>query len=359
MASIFQKNTYRLLFLVISAVPILLTACQNGTPTERLPSPYPTEYLPTVIALTAQALRSPTADNTTSPTLKPVLGKPTSATKLPTNSTSAVATPTRTPTPSASPTEGPTNTATRRPTFTPTPTRTRWPTRTPTITLTPEVPLAAIQIFAPGPMSKVLTPLRTYAYLKPGESNKVQIELLGEDGRLLLRKIEDYSFYEGNPIGILEELDFEIAGVSEKARLVISTDDTFGRLQSVGSVDLLLLSLGEKEINPPGDLFESIVINQPIPSALIQGGSITVEGQARLGGGDLQIQLIDGQKKLVGYAWTPLDPALGQIPGFGGFSVQVPYLASSPTWVRLSVSQSGQRPDGLIHLTSIEVLISP
>jgi hypothetical protein len=214
-------------------------------------------------------------------------------------------------------------------------------------------------MFAPGPMSKVLSPLRMYAYLKPGPTYRVRIELLGEDGRLLARLVQNYPEDTGPVIGVLEEIDFEIAGVSEKARLVVSTDDTFGRTVSLASVDLILLSLGEADLNPYGDLLETIVIHQPAVNSLIQGGKITVTGQARLERGDVLIEMTDAKGKLVGYQRTPVNAAEGQMAGYGAFSVEMPYVVDSPTWVRLSVSQSGTRPDGLTHLTSIEVLVSP
>jgi hypothetical protein len=327
-----------ILLLLLSA-----SACQ-GTPTANFPTPYPTEYLPTVIAMTAAALRSPTYT-------------PTQAATTPAPSTPTRPAPTDTPKPTFTPSQ--TFTPTRRPTITTTPTVTRRPTRTPTVTLTPEIVPAAIQLFAPGPMSKVLSPLRMYAYMKPGPTYKVRIELIGEDGRLLVRLVQKYPEDSGSVIGVLEDIDFEVAGVSEKARLVVSTDDTFGRIVSLASVDVILLSLGEADLNPYSDLLETIVIHQPAVNSLIQGGKITVSGQARLEHGDVLIELTDAKGKLVGYQTVPVNAAEGQLAGYGAFSVEMPYLVDSPTWVRLSVSQSGTRPDGLTHLSSIEVLVSP
>jgi hypothetical protein len=324
--------------LLLLLICLLCPACQPTPPTSAFPTPYPTEYLPTVIAMTAAALRPPTDTPTLPATVTPVP-------------------PTRTRT--TTPTPGPTATATTRPTITPTVTVTRRPTRTPTITLTPEIIPAAIQLFAPGPMSKVLSPLRMYAYLKASPTYRVRIELLGEEGQLLVRLVQNYPEDIGPVIGVLEEIDFEIKGVSEKARLVVSTDDTFGRLVSLASVEVILLSLGENDITPNGDLLESIVIRQPAVNSLIQGGKITVSGQARLERGDVLIELTDAKGKLVGYQNTPVHAEGGQLPGFGAFSVEMPYLVDSPTWVRLSVSQRGTRPDGLTHLSSIEVLVSP
>ncbi|MFZ6031620.1 MAG: hypothetical protein ACOYYS_28260 [Chloroflexota bacterium] len=329
---------------------LVLAACVTG-PSTSFPTPYPTEYLPTVIAMTAAILQTPTSPVTQPSDVLPVLAETTGG-------LSAAAT--LTPEPVHTPTEDAPPTPSSRPSEAALPTATRRPTRTPTITTTPEIPIAAIQIFAPGPMSKLLSPLRLFTYIKPGPTYDVTIELLGEDGRLLMRKMYPFTEEDVGPvISILEELEFEVPAVAEKARLVISTDDDFGRIVSLASVDVLLLSVGDADINPYGDLLETILIAQPAPSSLIQGGAITVVGQARLERGEVLIELTDAQGKLVGYQFAPVNAALGQSAGYGRFSIEVPYLVDSPTWVRLSVSQNGERPNSLTHLSSIEVLVSP
>lgn len=327
---------------------ILLFACQDE-PVSDLPTPYPTEYLPTVIAMTADAMRATVEpmQASPSPTATSEAMKDANLTVSPSETLDAL---------SVAPESVGAQTSTLTPAVSPTPTR--WSSRTPTVTLTPELPVAAIQILEPGPMSKVLSPLRVYTYLKLGPTYRTVIELIGEDGRLLLRQVDKYS--EENPlIGFLEEVEFEISGVSEKARLVISTDDTFGRIVSLASVELILLSYGQADLNPDSDVLETIVIRQPAVNSLIQGGVVTVAGQARLERGEVLISMMDGQGKLVGYQSAPVNASEGQLAGFGAFSVDVPYLVDSPTWVRLSVSQSGSRPDGMTHLSSIEVLLSP
>ena len=41
------------------------------------------------------------------------------------------------------------------------------------------------------------------------------------------------------------------------------------------------------------------------------------------------------------------------------YAVEVPYQVTTPTWVRLQISESGVRIPGIEHLSSVEVLLSP
>ncbi|RME08202.1 MAG: hypothetical protein D6803_01830, partial [Anaerolineae bacterium] len=112
------------------------------------PTLIPTEFLPTAIALTAQALVPPTS--------------------------------TPAPTPSATPTA--TLTVTATPTATPIP-------PTPTPTPVPIIPEADIQIVRPAPLSRVVSPFQLIVHLIPGFNRRATVDLYGEDGRLVYRKI--------------------------------------------------------------------------------------------------------------------------------------------------------------------------
>ena len=226
------------------------------------------------------------------------------------------------------------------------------------MTPTRSIPEAAIQIRQPGPLSKVTSHFIVSGNLNPGSEGRVRLELLGEDGRLLLRKLLNYRTDLGR-LALSEKVDFEISAVAETGRLQISTYDQFGRMIAFSSVDLILLSLGEEDLNPPGSLLAPIVIQEPLPNKLIQGGKVFVSGLTRLSSDQpLLIELITADGSIVGYrqAGVSLDPAGGYMP----FEVEVPYQVTEPTWVRLSVKEmSIGKIAGLIQLTSLEVLLSP
>lgn len=232
------------------------------------------------------------------------------------------------------------------------------PTATATLIPTAEIPNAAIQIKNPGPMSRIVTPLQVRANVRPGPDGRVRMELLGEDGRLLVRKIINFGPEKGW-VFVSDALDFEITAAAETARLVISTYDTYGRLNSLDAVEIILLSLGEDDLNPPGSDQEPVIVLEPLPNKLIQGGTLLVSGLTRLPAEmPLLVELVTAQGKVVGYrlAGIPLDPQDGYVP----FTVDVPYDVESPTWARLTIRQeSSGRIPGTVYTTSLEVLLSP
>lgn len=324
---------------------LLLAGCDNLRVPDA-PTLVPTEFLPTMIALTIEAKLTeeglpPTAIREA--TLKPV-NPPTKT---------AVRTPEE-PSPTAKPVE-PTRINTPTIPATPTPGRAA---RTPTPTLTTSIPEAEIQIRQPGQLSKVTSPFTVSGSIQPGSEGRVRLELLGEDGRLLVRKLINYRTDVGR-VGLSEEMEFEISAVAETGRLQISSYDRFGRMVAFSSVDLILLSIGETDLNPSGPSIEPIVVQEPLPNKLIQGGKVIVSGLARVSSDQpLLIELIAADGSLTGYrqASVTIDPAGGYTP----FMVEVPYQVSEPTWVRLTVKEmSSGRIQGMIQLTSLEVLLSP
>jgi hypothetical protein len=128
---------------------------------------------------------------------------------------------------------------------------------------TPKPASAAIQILSPGPASKVTSPIRLNAFLAPGDKGNVRIELLGEDGRLLVRQLLSYGPLAR--IQVVTELDFEISATGELGRLRITTEDPEGRMVAVASVDLLLISWA----NP----------TSPLPQIRSTGSSSRTRGQ--------------------------------------------------------------------------------
>jgi len=339
-------------FYLAALLLVLLTAsCTElrGTP---VPTLYPTEYIPTVIALTVAAGQPtyyPSLDPTTAAALETI---PTAATRVTASPTRTLALPSATPTPDSP-------TATR-----PTPTATRRPNLTPTITSTPGIPGATIQIAAPGPLSRVVSPLELSATVHTVPAGSFHIELWAEplrsggEARLLLREVHNFV---ANPlpfIYLVEELEYELNRVSELAELRILTYDQFDRPVAAASVELILLQIGDTQLNPPGDLMQPLALFEPRPNILIQGGLLIVSGMARpLGNQPLLFQLIAADGSVVGnrQLFITLDPSGDHFP----FAIDVPYTVTSPTWARLILSESGIRIPGVRQLTSLEVLLSP
>lgn len=326
-----------LLTVFLSGCSVLL-----GTP---VPTPMPAEYLPTAIALTMQADQAagqqlegalPGSDAS----LNPVSGDA-PETLAPVGSA--------TPQPSSTPTGTPAG-----PTATPY-TLTPPPSPTPT----PGIPNAAIEIRNLGAYSKITSPLHLYTYLKPGAGGKVRIELIGEDGRVLVRNIKTMDFLPTGAWAVISlDLDFEISATAESAWLKISVDDEFGRTVALNSVPLILLSVGEADIVPPMDVFAPIVIREPTRRTLIQGGKVLVTGMARPGSQNpLMVRLVDEKGREVGMRLAGVE--IPQLGSFGPFAVEVPYKIDNPTKVLLTVTEGGSSFSDPIHISSMEVMLSP
>ncbi len=65
------------------------------------------------------------------------------------------------------------------------PLRSRKPPRLSTAIPTPSTNSGAIQFYGPGPQSKIVSPLVLYGYAIPGYKRKGQVDLYGEDGRVI------------------------------------------------------------------------------------------------------------------------------------------------------------------------------
>jgi hypothetical protein len=313
-----------------SLLILLLTGCAPLWGNS-LPTPWPTGYLPTAVALTMAVLPTwtppPPAPATVTPTLAP-----------PPPAATATATLTLSPTPF----------------FLPSP----FPTGTPTLGLTPQSASAAvIQVNTPGPLSRVRSPIALQGYVIPGYDNLVRIELIGEDGRLLARQLlRLYTSLKWAYLNV--EIPFEVQAAAEVARLQVSTQDAYGRLSALNSVRLLLLSAGFAEINPPGSLDERCVLDSPLPGARLSAGTLTVSGQMRpFNDQPLVIELITSSGAVVGSKMVAIQPAPDDraVP----FAAAIGYSVTSATWARLTLRQSDERIGGTMYLFSREIYLTP
>jgi len=309
-----MKTIIPLYFSLIATLLGFLSGCvlpgANSAPTA-----YPAEYFPTVVVMTGRAAM---------------------ATNL------AL-------TPSATPTE------TLTPTLTPTLTDTPTPVLTDTPTASPSAPVAQIRIQVPGPMSKVTSPLSFRMQIISGRSELVQIDLQGEDGRLLARNLERVKRWPGGYVVSLK-IPFEIHAVAEVGRITISTKDEFARVQAQMGMRVLLLSVGEGEITPEGEPAERAVFySPPKKDAVADGGVVNVEGRF-LPYNDLQVvlELIDPVGTVVGLRVLDFIGTEEQL-----FSTTVPYKVFEPVQARLVLRQDDDRLDGTIYLYSQEITLNP
>lgn len=336
-----SKRTALSFFLLLTLLltpGMLLGGCAL-VGTAQLPTPLPEAMLPTVIVLTAQAAQAQaTQTNTPAPTPSET-ASPTAVAPLPTATETLPALETPAPTLSPAP-----------------PTAAPDPGAAPFIP--PGIPNSLIEIRNLGALSRVASPIHVWGYLKTGARSLARIELLGEDHRLLYGETKVFNVPEGGHAVLSMDIDFEIAVPAEAGRLQIWVEDEHGRVTALNSVPLILLQMGEADINPPSDMLETITVQQPMAKALIQGGRLVVTGLARVAPGTtLLARLVTTEGAQVGQRLAEV--VLPPEGGYGAFAAEVPYQVSGPTPALLVVSAGEADLQDIVHLASVEVLLGP
>ena len=299
----------RLLTLV--ALLAFLAGCSSATPS-LVPTPYPPEYLPTVIALTANAVNA--AETETAIAL--LQNQPPTETPLPTL------------------------------TFTPQP--------TPTASPIPWHVAGAIRFVAPGPMSKVVSPIQLHMEIISGESQRVQTDLYGEDGRLLARVLRKV-LTTGKGAVVSLRIPFETRAAAELGRITVSTLDKEGRIQSLNSLRVLLLSSGVNELNPVGDPAEPVIVFKPVAEETVSGGVVSVKGD--IWPFNLQpviLELVDSAGTSLGLRILSFNDIKPQL-----FESTIPYKVTEPTPVRLVIRQDDDRMPGVFYIYTREIVLNP
>lgn len=237
--------------------------------------------------------------------------------------------------------------------------RTWTPSPTPTITLTPTLDVTTriqLRIVSPGPLSKVISPIEFVAHISPDYTGLTRVELIGEDGRELYRKVFRTYSNVGYFTRVDEKVTFELKGAAEIARLQISTYDPQGNMLAYNSVRLILLSTGENQFTPPYPAQDRIGLRLK-REAEISGGTLNLQGEINpINDTPLIIELFDSEGRMVGSRLLQLAPADGK---FQIFTTTIPYQVTQRTPVRLVLRQSDDRISGLAYLYSLPIFLSP
>ena len=334
---------------------LMLVSCASWMPPS-VSTALPTEFLPTAAALTLAA-RASFASPTLAPAVSTLPATEPEKSAVPPSATLAVLP------------VSPTLTRTDLPAtmaIPPSPTSTTMSDAsdedaiqgTATFTPGPPIPDARIQIFRLGELSKVISPLDVSSRLTSGEGKVVRVELFGEDGRLLARDLRTYSDIPWKFASISMQLEFEISVAAELGRLVISAEDSFGRLIEVNSVNIILLKQGMTELNPPSALQQRIVIQEPQEQALIQNSRLIVSGRVRPSGDQpLRVMLVSEEGRILGQRLAGISSV---IPGdYGVFVAEIPYTVSEVANALLVVYEEGGVMSEITFLTSLNVILAP
>lgn len=292
----------------------LLAGCSPlASPTQNpIPTPYPPEYLPTVIALTAESVNASMTDTAIA--------------------SMQAETPTQTPEPSITPPPMPTGTPSPIPGHQP----------------------GAIRFTSPGPMSKVISPIQLRMEVISGESERVQVDLYGEDGRLLARELRKV-LTTGKGAVVSVRITFETRAAAELGRITVSTLDKEGRIQALNSVRVLLLSTGVNEINPVGNPSEPVAVFKPLAGAAVSGGVVNVGGDVwPFSQQPVILELVDPEGKSIALRILNVDEIHPQL-----FDTTLPYKVTAPTAARLVIRQDDDRMPGVFYVYTQLIELNP
>lgn len=231
---------------------------------------------------------------------------------------------------------------------------------TPTAGLPPVgLPPAKIAILRPGPGSQVTSPFRVIGRGGPSFDDRVEIRLIGEDGRVITDKTTYLLVYPGNAGQFNTTLEFDIPLVAETARLEVSTKSRRdGLLDQLASRELVLLSAGSPVVYPAFDGLEKLTIFSPKDGSLVEGGIIRVQGAGWTDSDlPLTVQLIDRFGEALATREVTLDaPSRGQI---GTFEAELAYQIPFAQYAHIVVFERGAVIPGVTHHSSVEVYLKP
>jgi hypothetical protein len=225
------------------------------------------------------------------------------------------------------------------------------PHLTPAFSYMPDVsepiyPFAGLRILGPGDGSRLTSPIIPELSILLGAGNTVEVELLNAMGELLVKKLLQYPEVASDQrILIHPEIDFEIESDEEIGRLVVKTQDGFGRLISLSSCDVILLSRGEQVLEAARMPYESFLVTDPSAGTVVRGGIVTVSGYARpVSASVIVFELVDEKGVEISNRVVRLHGDPGGAPI--GFSIALPFQVSQETSVRLIVRQSSSTIPG-------------
>jgi hypothetical protein len=221
-------------------------------------------------------------------------------------------------------------------------------------------PPALIQIENPGPLSRLASPFLVKANVYPGDQGLVNIQLIGEDGRLMSDQLLKMDIPESGWVSLAVKIPFEISSGGEAATLVVVTRDGYERRIAQSSVPILLMQIGKSEIENPGFLKLPFVITLPVAGGTSRKGTLHVEGFVHpFNKNPLIVELVTQTGGILTSTVIPL-PRIAEGQDFTQFSADLTYTVSKQTPVRLTIrQQSEKRQDIDVALVSQIIYLQP
>lgn len=207
-------------------------------------------------------------------------------------------------------------------------------------------------------MSRVISPLEVRMLAIAGDTGKIEVNLFGEDGRLLGRTITAVAATPGGDVLSLT-IRFQVRAPVENGFVQVSTRGTKyaqSMPQSLVTVPILLLSAGPSQIKSAGHtIYDRVVLDHFPPESVVSGGMLALEGEMMpYNRQQVILELIADDGRVLCQRLLPFSGSDWQ-----AFSTTVPYRVSGPTQARLYIHQADDTPDGQAYIFSQEVTLDP
>jgi LysM repeat protein len=216
----------------------------------------------------------------------------------------------------------------------------------------------AITINAPGPGSRVTSPLRVAGSADPAQHQEIEVRLLLEDGSTLAETTATIDAPLGQRGPYEVELPFTISGERQAFLQVLSRSARDGGITSLNAVGLTVAAAGPEEIRTVAATPARVTIYEPAPLQTVSGGVATVNGFGFASFEQtLVVEVLDAAGNVAGSEPVMVDSvALGEP---GPFSVDVAYHASSAGPGRIVVRDPSPAFGGDVYVTSVEITLAP
>jgi hypothetical protein len=205
----------------------------------------------------------------------------------------------------------------------------------------------------------ITSPVRVVGQAGPAHLNRIEIRLIGEDGRLIATHYDYLYALPGNLGPYNTVFEFSTPYLAESARLEVRNyDPVDGKLNHLTSVDITLLSIGSPRTHHTIHGPEKIKIDTPTENEIIDGNSLVVSG---VGWPDtenpLRVEIINANDDVIGSGLFKFNPH--EIGIAAPFQIEVAYEVESFQVARIAVFEESDSIPGILHYTSIIVRLRP
>ncbi len=234
----------------------------------------------------------------------------------------------------------------------------------------PTLPDDAILITEPGPLSEITSPVHIAGFADPTFEQNLVISIYDVDGNEIIRTSTTIQADVGARGAFSLDVPFSVASDQPGRIAVYDVSARDGGIVHLASAEVTLLASGSASIQPAPASAETITISEPTLLANVAGGLLRVSGfseyffEANLGvivcgeggsGAAHQLCGTDDNVLTVG-STTILSPEMG-IPG--PFNGEFIYILLAPVSARIVVFAASPRDGGLLHATSVMVMLAP